>query len=136
MHAGDRATLYKETAIPLVEIELPIDTAPLPRDVAVFLREAARRIERFQMDCRVPGFVPSDFARGYTSLRSVATRDSTPGNLFCEWGSGFGVVTCLAAMLDFDAYGIEIDSELVQAAVQLAADFDVPVEFIRGSFIP
>ena len=39
-------------------------------------------------------------------------------------------------MLDFDACGIEIEAELVDAARQLAADFDLPVEFVRGSFIP
>jgi hypothetical protein len=88
------------------------------------------------MDWRIPGFVPSDFARVYSALRNLATGDLTGGNLFCEWGSGFGVVACLAAMLDFDACGIEIDGELVQAAHQLAADFDLPVEFVRGSFIP
>src|SRR5262249_54054142 len=38
-------------------------------------------------------------------------------------------------MLDFDACGIEIEGELVDAAQQLADDFGLPVEFIRGSFI-
>src|SRR4029079_19467023 len=53
-----------------------------------------------------------------------------------EWGSGFGVVACLAAMLDFDAVGIEIESDLVDEAQQLADDFDLPVEFFCGGFIP
>jgi hypothetical protein len=39
-------------------------------------------------------------------------------------------------MLDFDAHGIEIEGELVDEARRLAADFDLPVEFVRGSFIP
>ena len=39
-------------------------------------------------------------------------------------------------MLDFDACGIEIDGDLVLAARQLAADFDLPVEFVHDSFIP
>jgi hypothetical protein len=39
-------------------------------------------------------------------------------------------------MLDFDAIGIEIDDDLVDAAQQLADDFELPVEFIRGSFLP
>jgi hypothetical protein len=66
----------------------------------------------------------------------LAAGDVAPGDRFCEWGSGFGVVACLAAMLDFDTYGIEIESDLVDAAQQLADDFGVPVEFICSSFIP
>jgi hypothetical protein len=69
-------------------------------------------------------------------LRALAAADVLPGNLFCEWGSGFGVVACLAAMLDFDSHGIEIEKDLVDAAQHLAADFHLPVEFICGSFMP
>jgi hypothetical protein len=39
-------------------------------------------------------------------------------------------------MLEFDAWGIEIEEELVDAARRLAADFDLPTEFACGSFIP
>ena len=46
------------------------------------------------------------------------------------------MVTCLAALLEFDAYGIEVDSTLVRASRRLAADFDLPIEFAQGSFIP
>jgi hypothetical protein len=120
----------------LADLNLSISAAALPADVRRFLREADRRIERFQRDCRVPGFVPSDFAGAYGVLRSLAEADLAPGNLFCEWGSGFGVIACLAAMLDFDAHGIEIEGDLVDEARRLAADFDLPVEFVRGSFIP
>jgi hypothetical protein len=120
----------------LVDVRLRIDEAALPADVQRFLREADRRIERFQRDCHVPGFVPSDFARAYAVLRALAESDAAPGGLFCEWGSGFGVIACLAAMLGFDAHGVEIEGELVDAARQLAEDFDLPVEFVRGSFIP
>src|SRR5438067_13768394 len=121
--------------MPLAEMKLRIDGAAVPREVRAFLREAERRIEQFQRQGRIPGFVPSDFARSYAVLRALAA-DGARGNLFCEWGSGFGVVACLAAMLDFDACGIEIEAELVDAAQQLAADYDLPVQFLQGSFIP
>jgi hypothetical protein len=39
-------------------------------------------------------------------------------------------------MLDFDSCGIEIEADLVDAAQQLADHFDLPVQFIQGSFIP
>ena len=102
----------------------------------VFLREAQRRVERFEHDHHIPGFVPCDYGRAYVFLRALAAADVTPGRLFCEWGSGYGVVTCLAALLEFDAHGIEIAGELVAAARTLADDFDLPAEFVRGSFIP
>ena len=122
--------------MPLVDVDLAIDAAPLPGEVRRFLRDAEQRIELFQRHSPVPGFVPSDFEAGFRILRSLAATVLVPGTLFCEWGSGFGVVACLAAMLDFDAYGIEIEEELVTAARRLAADFELPVEFIEGSFIP
>jgi hypothetical protein len=126
----------KVTDIPLVNLSLPAASAPLPEDIRSFIREAERRIEEFQIDSRFPGFVPSDFASAYGILRALADADGRRARLFCEWGSGFGVVACLAAMLDFEASGIEVEGELVEAARQLADDFEVPVEFVHGSFIP
>lgn len=122
--------------MPLAELALDLEDDPLPDDVSEFVREAYRRIEAFQQESRVPGFVPSDLEQAYRVLRSVAATYAKPGALFCEWGSGFGVIACLAAMLDFDAVGIEIEDVLVDEAERLAHDFDVPVEFLRGSFIP
>jgi hypothetical protein len=120
----------------LVDVVLSIEDQILPTEVQTFLREAEVRIEQFQRDCRVPAFIPSDYVRAYTVLRALSEATVAPGPLFCEWGSGFGVVACLAAMLGFDAHGIEIEAELVDAARCLAGDFDLPVEFICGSFIP
>ena len=122
--------------MPLVEVRLEHDDDAIPGDVDRFLREANRRIEEFQRESSVPGFVACDHERTYRVLRNVAAAQVTPGTLFCEWGSGFGVVACLAAMLDFDAVGIEIEEALVAEAQKLARDFELPVEFLHGSFIP
>ncbi len=122
--------------MPLVDLVLPPCEVSIPSDVRSFLREAERRVRRFRRTRHVPGFVPCDYAGAYGALRAVAEADSAPGRLFCEWGSGFGVVACLAILLDFDACGIEIDRELVDAAQLLASDFDLPAEFSHGSFIP
>ena len=122
--------------MPLADVPIAANPIVLPGDVRAFLREAERRIERFQRDHLIPGFVASDFPRAYNVLHALSDAAAAPGRLFCEWGSGFGVVACLAAMLDFDARGIEIDETLVDAARRLAGDFGLPVEFVRGSFIP
>src|SRR5438034_6550076 len=102
--------------MPLTDVFLHWRETAVPADVRAFLREADRRIDEFQRCVRVPGFVPSDFERTYGVLRTVAESNLTQGSLFCEWGSGFGVVACLAAMLDFDAVGIEIEADLVDEA--------------------
>jgi hypothetical protein len=122
--------------LPLIDVTLPACEGGIPADVRTLLAEAERRIEQFQRSARVPAFVPSDFARVYQTLKTVETTALAPGRRVCEWGSGFGIVADLAAMLEFEAYGIEIESELVDAARRLARDFELPVEFICGSFIP
>ncbi|HTK76815.1 MAG TPA: class I SAM-dependent methyltransferase [Gemmataceae bacterium] len=122
--------------MPLIDVNLPAADGTVPGDVRAFLAEAERRIEHFQQSARVPAFVPSDFDRVYQTLKTVETTAIAPGRRVCEWGSGFGVVASLAAMLEFDAYGIEIEPELVDAARRLAHDFELPVEFVCGSFIP
>jgi hypothetical protein len=121
--------------MPLVDVHLPCDPT-LPREVRTFLREAGRRVERFQRDRHAPAFVPSDFRVAYAALRALEASGLAPGNGFCEWGSGFGVVACLAALLGFDACGIEAEGELVDAARRLARDFDLPVRFACGNFLP
>lgn len=122
--------------MPLEELSLHVGKVALPANVRLFLKEARRRIERFQRSHHIPGFIAGDFARIYSGLHAVVAADLAAGSLFCEWGSGFGVVACLAAMLDFEACGIEIEGDLVDAARELAADFALPVEFVCGSFIP
>jgi hypothetical protein len=133
---GRAAEMKGRFAMPLVRLALRPGSARAPVDVRRFLKEARARIARFQRSQRAPAFVASDFAAVYATLRRLEESGLPPGRLFCEWGSGFGVVSCLAAMLGFDARGIEADGRLVAAARRLAADFDLPAEFVRGNFIP
>jgi hypothetical protein len=112
------------------------DATPLKRDVRQFLREADRRIRQFQNRQGSPGFHPSDFPRIYRLLEAVVDTGAAPGMRFCEWGCGFGVVAGLASLLEFDAFGIEIDGDLIDAARRLCEDFDLNVEFARSSFLP
>lgn len=113
--------------------------AKLPAKVAQLVHAGNERIERFQATHVVAGFVPSDFAGAYAALLELAHRRNgagAPGQSFCEWGSGFGVVACLAATCGFDAWGIEVNETLVAESQQLAADFELPVQFHCGSFLP
>jgi hypothetical protein len=121
--------------MPLVDLHLP-RTAAIPPQASTFLREAEHRVERFRQERVMPAFVPSDFTAVYTALRALEESDLAPGRYFCEWGSGFGVAACLAAMLGFDACGIEAEEELVDCARRLADDFGLPVQFACGSFLP
>ena len=124
--------------MPLVDIEIPLNGSDVPDDVVEFLREADSRVGQFVRDhsIRVTAFVPSNYATVYQGLRAIAEANLAPGTTFCEWGSGFGVVASLAAMLDFDVCGIEIESDLVDASRRLSVYFGLPVDFVQGSFIP
>jgi hypothetical protein len=60
----------------------------------------------------------------------------SPGLKFLEWGSATGVITILADLLGFDAYGIELEGDLVIQARDLAKRYGSGATFARGSFIP
>lgn len=123
--------------MPLIDTDLAINPIELPKEVAELLREADRRGKSFvsNLPSIYRGFVPSDYVAVYHALRAIAQAKVACGNSFCEWGSGLGVVASLAALVGFDAYGIEIDRELFDASLELADDFDIAVEFVNGSFI-
>jgi hypothetical protein len=104
--------------------------------VARFLRTAVRRLERIHSSHHFPAFVSSDFSLAYQALRYLEASALLSGDRFCEWGSGLGVVSCLAAMTGFRAFGVEASGRLVREARRLARDFDLPAEFARGNFIP
>ena len=124
--------------MPLVDVELTLHGLDLPTDVEAFLSEADSRIASFSKinPARARGFVPSDFATVYRALRPIAEGQLGPCHSFCEWGSGFGAVASLAAMLEFDACGIEIDRPLFELSIALAEDSGLPTEFVHGSFVP
>jgi hypothetical protein len=121
-----------------IEFEDAAD-APLPADVEEFIAEAERRIDGFLSSSKgvgLPGFVPSDFRQVYRALRAMVLDHLPTGELFCEWGSGFGVVAGLARFLGLDASGIEFNNDLVDEAEALMDDFGLEVEFARGTFVP
>lgn len=125
----------------LIPLELPdFSVAPPPSPAAQrLLFEADQRIDDFVHRRRGPlihGFVPSDYRMVDACLRWIVERQLATGHAFCEWGSGFGVITLLASLHDFDACGVEVEGELVARARQLAEDCDIAAQFCEGSAIP
>lgn len=100
------------------------------------LLEEGRTIwSRFDSDVRQQRFhpfMPSDYERVLRALLSLRG----PGLRFLEWGSATGVITIMADLLGFEAYGIEIDPELVATARDLAERSESDARFAVGSFLP
>ena len=125
--------------MPLVRLSLPNALPPAPPGVARFIVDAQSRIDSFiesHLAEPIHSFVPSDFPLVYSALCHVADGHLAPGPLFCEWGSGAGVVTCLAAMVGFDACGIEFETDLVELSIRLARHYLLKAGFCRGNFVP
>jgi SAM-dependent methyltransferase len=122
----------------LNEIELQPTTAPIPDAVAALLADTQLQLQQYdaKFQASIPAFVPSDFEQVYHALAWINASQLAAGHRFLEWGSGIGVVACLAAQLGFDAIGIEIEPALVEIAESLASDHDVDVEFACGSYVP
>ena len=91
--------------------------------------------ERFDREVRQRDwhpFIPADYETvlaGLLPLRASGLR-------FLEWGSATGVITIMADMLGFEAYGIELDESLVRMARDLAARHGSGAKFAEGSFLP
>jgi hypothetical protein len=91
--------------------------------------------ERFDVEVRSRRwhpFVAADYERVLDAL--VALR--RPGMRFLEWGSATGVITIMADLLGYEAYGIELDPRLVETARALAERFGSGARFAAGSFLP
>ena len=106
--------------------------------VARLIATCSRGWERFfaDHDDQAPRFVPSVPERVWAVLGEVTTRKLPPTRVFCEWGSGFGTATCLAALLGYEAYGLEIDAELVRLSRGIARHLGIPVQMLCTSFFP
>ena len=90
------------------------------------------RFYRQVRDRRFHPFVAAEYELVLEALRAHAK----PGLRFLEWGSASGVITVMADLLGYEAYGIEIDSSLVETAIALAARFDSKAQFVSARFLP
>ena len=123
----------------LEEIALRLDERQLPPRVASLIGDAEKRLDHLfetNRNRRVPRFLPSDPVLLFRVLRFLTEEDIPPGKTFCEWGSGFGVGACLAALLGYRSYGLEIENDLVVLARKLADDHGITVENLCASYFP
>jgi len=100
------------------------------------LREEGRDIwARFDREVRSTSwhsFIPAKYDRVLAAL--LAMRRS--GLRFLEWGSATGVITIMADLLGYEAYGIELDETLVAIATDMARRYRSDARFAQGSFLP
>ncbi|MFT4901730.1 MAG: hypothetical protein ACI81V_001005 [Lentimonas sp.] len=138
MHRGLESWMHTPI-VAYQEIPYHNETIALPDQVAGFIEEADRRGDAFyqqQLNKRYPRYVPSEPAQIYAALKYVTDQRLPLGHSFIEWGSGFGVATGLAALLGYDATGIEIEAALVQMATTLLQDQKIEAELLCTSYIP
>jgi hypothetical protein len=109
--------------------------ATLRARLASLHEEGWEIFDRFDLEVRQRRwhpFVAADYEVVLESL--LALRGS--GLKFLEWGSATGVITIMADMLGFEAYGIELDAELAGVARGLAERSGSGARFAVGSFLP
>jgi hypothetical protein len=109
--------------------------AELRARIAAVCDEGWEFWRRFDADVRQDEFhpfVPADYEQVLEGL--AAERGG--GGRFLEWGSANGVITIMADLLGWEAFGIELDAGLVEAARGLAARHGSGARFAAGSFLP
>jgi hypothetical protein len=103
--------------------------------ITALIDDGREFFEHFDNDVRqhqFHPFVPADYDAVLDALLCMRA----PGLRFLEWGSATGVVAIMADLLGFEAYGIELDAELVRVALALARKHGSRARFAVGSFLP
>jgi hypothetical protein len=139
MRVPQHVSLEIGASMALAAIALEGPEARVSDPVARLIATCSRGWERFfaeHDDDQAPRFVPSVPERVWAVLAEVTRRQLPPTRVFCEWGSGFGTATCLAALLGYEAYGLEIDAELVRRSRAIARRLGIPVTMLCTSFLP
>ena len=112
----------------------PIDPE-LDTRLEALCEEGWARFEHFDRTVREPGFHPF-VAADYDDVRATLLRFRAPGRSFLEWGSAMGVITIMADLMGYEAYGIELDGSLVAQARELARRHGSKAQFVEASFLP
>jgi len=121
------------------QLDYEAESPEVPEPFASLIEDADQRWDTFwaqKLNKRYPRYVASEPAQVYAALKHVRDEGLAMGNRFVEWGSGFGVATSLAALLGYEATGIELEEGLVEIAEELAKKHQTGAEFIHTTYIP
>ncbi|MHB1329148.1 MAG: hypothetical protein ACYC2K_13205 [Gemmatimonadales bacterium] len=120
---------------PSSQVSLPSDDDALRIRVAEICTEGWAVWDRFAENVMERPFHPF-VAADYDAVSKALWPFRRQGLRFLEWGSATGVITIMADILGFEAYGIELDSSLNATALELAKRFESKAKFAAGSFLP
>ena len=125
----------------LTRIQIPssVDTTPIPTELAARITSARNEIEAFQdrWDCpQIEQFVAADYPLVYQCLNWTLQSQTLLGQRFLEWGSGFSIVSAIAAEMGLNAFGIEAERDLLAMGRKTIQTWNVSVELVEGNFLP
>ena len=126
-------------SMPLQTLSLSLSDDPPPADIADWIDEANRRREKFYnegLGLRIPRYVPSNPEMVYAAIADLKESGHLRGQIFCEWGSGFAIATGIASLLGMQAFGLEIEPELIARSRNLAAYMKVPLTILDSDYLP
>jgi hypothetical protein len=124
----------RENSRPMTTSPPEVD-APLRARLTALCAEGWALFDQFDDEVRAHRFHPF-VAAEYDVVVDALIRHRGPNRRFLEWGAATGVITIAADLLGFDAYGIELEPDLVAKARALAKRYDSGATFVVGSFLP
>ena len=101
--------------------------------IARLVAEVEKRQLDISADCL--DYVESALPAVDRALTRILAENLVRGSVFCEWGSGLGGVSAVAALNGFSPHGIEIETTLVAAARVLAEELELAMRFAEGTFL-
>ena len=125
----------------LTRIQIPssVDSTPIPSELAARITSARSEIEAFQDRWdrpQIEQFVAADYHLVYQCLNWTLQFQPRLGQRFLEWGSGFSIVSAIAAELGLNSFGIEAERDLLAMGRKTIETWNVSVELVEGNFLP
>ena len=125
----------------LTRIQIPssVDSTPIPDELAARITSARGEIEAFQDRWdrpQIEQFVAADYHLVYQCLNWTLQFQPRLGQRFLEWGSGFSIVSAIAADLGLNSFGIEAEPDLLAMGRKTIQTWNVSVELVEGNFLP